>query len=69
MSSVLPASPASNLSRFHEILKSLTESDEGKLHILKVVYDVWRNHPEVQTTHITRQLQRLEPENLSSFSI
>lgn len=34
-------------SRFHEILKTLTESDEGKLHILKVVYDVWRNHPQV----------------------
>uniref|UniRef100_A0A3P9L725 Nuclear cap binding protein subunit 1 n=1 Tax=Oryzias latipes TaxID=8090 RepID=A0A3P9L725_ORYLA len=32
---------------FHEILKTLTESDEGKLHILKVVYDVWRNHPQM----------------------
>lgn len=35
-------------SRFHEILKTLTESDEGKLHILKVVYDVWRSHPQVK---------------------
>lgn len=37
-----------NLSRFHEILKDLTESDDGKLHILKVVYEVWRNHPQVK---------------------
>lgn len=34
-------------SRFHEILKTLTDTDEGRLHILKVVYDVWRNHPQV----------------------
>ncbi len=30
-------------------MKNLTDSDEGKLHILKVVYEVWRNHPQVQT--------------------
>lgn len=36
-------------SRFHEILKTLTDGDEGRLHILKVVYDVWRNHPQVHT--------------------
>ena len=36
------------LFRFHEILKVLTDSDEGKLHILRVVYEVWRNHPQVQ---------------------
>lgn len=45
---------AFGLSRFHEILKTLTESDEGKLHILKVVYDVWRNHPQVNRDY--RQL-------------
>lgn len=39
---------AFGFSRFHDILKTLTESDEGKLHILKVVYDVWRNHPQVR---------------------
>ncbi len=33
--------------RFHEVLKTLTESDEGKLHILRVLYDFWRNHPQV----------------------
>lgn len=42
-------SPASVSFRFHEILKTLAESDEGKLHILKVVYEVWRNHPQVKT--------------------
>lgn len=33
--------------RFHEVLKTLTDSDEGKLHILRVLYDFWRNHPQV----------------------
>lgn len=42
------SSPASDSARFHEILKALTERDEGKLHILKVVYEVWRNHPQVR---------------------
>lgn len=42
---------STNPCRFHEILKNLTDSDEGKLHILKVVYEVWRNHPQVRTTH------------------
>lgn len=37
--------------RFHEILKTLTDSDDGKLHILKVVYEVWRNHPQVRPAH------------------
>uniref|UniRef100_A0A7N8WSS2 Nuclear cap binding protein subunit 1 n=1 Tax=Mastacembelus armatus TaxID=205130 RepID=A0A7N8WSS2_9TELE len=37
----------SALGKFHEILKTLTESDEGKLHILKVIYEVWRNHPQM----------------------
>lgn len=37
----------SALGKFHEILKALTDCDEGKLHILKVVYEVWRNHPQM----------------------
>uniref|UniRef100_A0A7N6AIM7 MIF4G domain-containing protein n=1 Tax=Anabas testudineus TaxID=64144 RepID=A0A7N6AIM7_ANATE len=37
----------SALGKFHEILKTLTDSDEGKLHILKVIYEVWRNHPQM----------------------
>lgn len=42
-------------SRFHEILKTLTDSDEGRLHILKVVYDVWRNHPQVRAELASHQ--------------
>ncbi|TSK45881.1 Nuclear cap-binding protein subunit 1 [Bagarius yarrelli] len=34
------------LAKFHQVLKTLTESDEGKLHILRVVYEAWRNHPQ-----------------------
>uniref|UniRef100_A0A673YTM0 Nuclear cap binding protein subunit 1 n=1 Tax=Salmo trutta TaxID=8032 RepID=A0A673YTM0_SALTR len=37
----------SALAKFHEILKVLTDCDEGKLHILRVVYEVWRNHPQM----------------------
>ncbi|XP_054453651.1 nuclear cap-binding protein subunit 1 [Anoplopoma fimbria] len=37
----------SALGKFHEILKTLTDRDEGKLHILKVVYEVWINHPQM----------------------
>ncbi|OCT97738.1 hypothetical protein XELAEV_18009967mg [Xenopus laevis] len=37
----------SALAKFHDIFKALSESDEGKLHILRVVYDVWKNHPQM----------------------
>ncbi|CAK6965361.1 nuclear cap-binding protein subunit 1 [Scomber scombrus] len=37
----------SALGKFHEILKNLTYNDEGKLHILKVVYEAWTNHPQM----------------------
>uniref|UniRef100_A0AAX7SNL4 MIF4G domain-containing protein n=1 Tax=Astatotilapia calliptera TaxID=8154 RepID=A0AAX7SNL4_ASTCA len=37
----------SALGKFHEILKTLANSDEGKLHLLKVLYEVWRNHPQM----------------------
>ncbi|KAG8130327.1 hypothetical protein E2320_017106 [Naja naja] len=37
----------SALGKFREILKTLGESDEGKLHILRVMYDVWKNHPQL----------------------
>lgn len=33
--------------RFHEVLKALTDCDEGKLHILRVLYEFWKNHPLV----------------------
>lgn len=61
----LLASPSSDSSRFHEILKNLTESDEGKLHILKVVYDVWRNHPQVQTHRTTSNRRGSDLKHLS----
>ncbi|KAI4798129.1 hypothetical protein KUCAC02_022258 [Chaenocephalus aceratus] len=35
------------LGKFHEVLKALTENDEGKVHILKVVYEAWKNHPQM----------------------
>lgn len=34
--------------RFHEVFKTLAESDEGKLHVLRVMFEVWRNHPQVK---------------------
>ncbi|TRY91112.1 hypothetical protein DNTS_020405 [Danionella cerebrum] len=37
----------SALAKFHEVLKTLTESDEGKLHILRVLYEFWKNHPQM----------------------
>uniref|UniRef100_A0A8C2I4P5 Nuclear cap-binding protein subunit 1 n=1 Tax=Cyprinus carpio TaxID=7962 RepID=A0A8C2I4P5_CYPCA len=37
----------SALAKFHEVLKNLTDSDEGKLHILRVLYEFWRNHPQM----------------------
>uniref|UniRef100_A0A8D0CXY5 Nuclear cap binding protein subunit 1 n=1 Tax=Sander lucioperca TaxID=283035 RepID=A0A8D0CXY5_SANLU len=47
----------SALGKFHEILKALTESDEGKLHILKVVYDVWRNHPQMIAVLVDKMIR------------
>uniref|UniRef100_A0A671UHW7 Nuclear cap binding protein subunit 1 n=1 Tax=Sparus aurata TaxID=8175 RepID=A0A671UHW7_SPAAU len=47
----------SALGKFHEILKNLTESDEGKLHILKVVYDVWRNHPQMIAVLVDKMIR------------
>ncbi|XP_053321765.1 nuclear cap-binding protein subunit 1 [Spea bombifrons] len=37
----------SAIAKFHEVFKALADSDEGKLHILRVVYDVWKNHPQM----------------------
>uniref|UniRef100_A0A3B4BA43 MIF4G domain-containing protein n=1 Tax=Periophthalmus magnuspinnatus TaxID=409849 RepID=A0A3B4BA43_9GOBI len=47
----------SALGKFHEILKALTDSDEGKLHILKVVYDVWRNHPQMIAVLVDKMIR------------
>ncbi|XP_070692706.1 nuclear cap-binding protein subunit 1 isoform X2 [Pempheris klunzingeri] len=47
----------SALGKFHEILKCLTDTDEGKLHILKVVYDVWRNHPQMLAVLVDKMIR------------
>ncbi|XP_068181043.1 nuclear cap-binding protein subunit 1 [Antennarius striatus] len=47
----------SALGKFHEILKNLTESDEGKLHVLKVVYEVWRNHPQMMAVLVDKLIR------------
>uniref|UniRef100_A0A667YLC5 Nuclear cap binding protein subunit 1 n=1 Tax=Myripristis murdjan TaxID=586833 RepID=A0A667YLC5_9TELE len=43
--------------QFHEVLKTLTESDEGKLHILRVVYEVWRNHPQMIAVLVDKMIR------------
>ncbi|XP_053284070.1 nuclear cap-binding protein subunit 1 isoform X2 [Pleuronectes platessa] len=47
----------SALAKFHEILKALTESDEGKLHMLKVVYEAWRNHPQMIAVLVDKMIR------------
>ncbi|KAM8909273.1 nuclear cap-binding protein subunit 1 [Spinachia spinachia] len=47
----------SALGKFHEILKALTERDEGKLHILKVVYEAWRNHPQMIAVLVDKMIR------------
>uniref|UniRef100_UPI00358EA7C0 nuclear cap-binding protein subunit 1 isoform X1 n=2 Tax=Myxine glutinosa TaxID=7769 RepID=UPI00358EA7C0 len=37
----------SALAKFHEIFKILADTDEGKVHILKSMYEIWRNHPQM----------------------
>nr|XP_033772929.1 nuclear cap-binding protein subunit 1 isoform X4 [Geotrypetes seraphini] len=47
----------SALAKFHEIFKTLAESDEGKLHILRVMYDVWKNHPQMIAVLIDKMIR------------
>uniref|UniRef100_A0AAR2JQL2 Nuclear cap binding protein subunit 1 n=1 Tax=Pygocentrus nattereri TaxID=42514 RepID=A0AAR2JQL2_PYGNA len=47
----------SALAKFHEVLKTLTESDEGKLHILKVVYEAWRKHPQMIAVLVDKMIR------------
>uniref|UniRef100_A0A8C4TKU5 Nuclear cap binding protein subunit 1 n=1 Tax=Erpetoichthys calabaricus TaxID=27687 RepID=A0A8C4TKU5_ERPCA len=47
----------SALAKFHEILKALTDSDEGKLHILRVLYDVWKNHPQMISVIVDKMIR------------
>lgn len=47
----------SALAKFHEVLKSLTECDEGKLHILRVVYEAWKNHPQMISVLVDKMIR------------
>ncbi|MCI4381645.1 hypothetical protein PGIGA_G00254480 [Pangasianodon gigas] len=47
----------SALAKFHEVLKTLTESDEGKLHILRVVYEAWKNHPQMISVLVDKMIR------------
>ncbi|EMP37555.1 Nuclear cap-binding protein subunit 1-A [Chelonia mydas] len=43
--------------RFHEVFKTLAESDEGKLHVLRVVYEVWKNHPQMIAVLVDKMIR------------
>ncbi|XP_037228478.1 nuclear cap-binding protein subunit 1-like [Falco rusticolus] len=43
--------------RFHEVFKVLAESDEGKLHVLRVVYEVWKNHPQMIAVLVDKMIR------------
>ncbi|XP_061409919.1 nuclear cap-binding protein subunit 1 [Lethenteron reissneri] len=47
----------SALAKFHEIFKLLADTDEGKVHILKSMYDVWRNHPQMMSVLVDKMIR------------
>ncbi|XP_074424493.1 nuclear cap-binding protein subunit 1-like [Larus michahellis] len=47
----------SALAKFHEVFKVLAESDEGKLHVLRVVYEVWKNHPQMIAVLVDKMIR------------
>ncbi|XP_070598321.1 nuclear cap-binding protein subunit 1-like isoform X1 [Erythrolamprus reginae] len=47
----------SALGKFREILKTLAESDEGKLHVLRVMYEVWKNHPQMIAVLVDKMIR------------
>ncbi|KAM8962304.1 nuclear cap-binding protein subunit 1 [Pelodytes ibericus] len=47
----------SAIAKFHEVFKVLSESDEGKLHILRVVYEVWKNHPQMIAVLVDKMIR------------
>ncbi|KAM8801889.1 nuclear cap-binding protein subunit 1 isoform 1-T1 [Rhynchonycteris naso] len=47
----------SALAKFHEVFKTLAESDEGKLHILRVMFEVWRNHPQMIAVLVDKMIR------------
>ncbi|ETE65071.1 Nuclear cap-binding protein subunit 1, partial [Ophiophagus hannah] len=47
----------SALGKFREVLRTLAESDEGKLHVLRVMYDVWKNHPQMIAVLVDKMIR------------
>ncbi|KAG8455017.1 hypothetical protein GDO86_001291 [Hymenochirus boettgeri] len=47
----------SALAKFHDVFKVLSESVEGKLHILRVAYDVWKNHPQMLAVLVDKMIR------------
>ncbi|XP_025033201.1 nuclear cap-binding protein subunit 1-like, partial [Python bivittatus] len=47
----------SALGKFREVLKTLAESDEGKLHVLRVMYEVWKNHPQMIAVLVDKMIR------------
>ncbi|XP_040273221.1 nuclear cap-binding protein subunit 1 [Bufo bufo] len=47
----------SAIAKFHDVFKALSDTEEGKLHILRVVYDVWKNHPEMIAVLVDKMIR------------
>ncbi|NP_001411970.1 nuclear cap-binding protein subunit 1 isoform 3 [Mus musculus] len=47
----------SALAKFHEVFKTLAESDKGKLHVLRVMFEVWRNHPQMIAVLVDKMIR------------
>ncbi|XP_043916275.1 nuclear cap-binding protein subunit 1 [Protopterus annectens] len=47
----------SALAKFHEIIKALAESEEGKLHVLRVMYEAWKNHPQMLSVLVDKMIR------------
>ncbi|XP_056374895.1 nuclear cap-binding protein subunit 1 [Hyla sarda] len=47
----------SAIAKFHEVFKALSDSEEGKLHILRVVYDVWKSHPQMIAVLVDKMIR------------
>ncbi|ERE84152.1 nuclear cap-binding protein subunit 1-like protein [Cricetulus griseus] len=47
----------SALAKFHEVFKTLAESNEGKLHVLRVMFEVWRNHPQMIAVLVDKMIR------------
>uniref|UniRef100_A0A4W3HJM5 Nuclear cap binding protein subunit 1 n=1 Tax=Callorhinchus milii TaxID=7868 RepID=A0A4W3HJM5_CALMI len=47
----------SALAKFHEVFKVLAEGDDGKLHVLRVMYDVWKCHPQMMAMLVDKMIR------------